>query len=179
MAIFVVLLRGINVGGKNLLPMKDFRRILEVAGCHDVSTYIQSGNAVLRYSGTRNKLGELIAATIKSEYDFEPSVVLLGKDDFLAVVGANPYQAEALEPKTVHVWFAQGAARGADVDRMGAAAGSGERFTLTDSACYLHAPEGIGRSKLAARMERNLGVVATARNWRTVQKLVTMVLALD
>ncbi len=179
MATFVILLRGINVGGKNSLPMKDFRRILEVAGCHDVSTYIQSGNAVLRYSGSKNKLGRLIATTIKSEYDFKPSVVLLGKDDFLAVVGANPYAAEAVDPKTVHVWFAQGAAQGADVDRMDAAAASGERFTVTDSACYLHAPDGIGRSKLAAGMERNLGVVATARNWRSVGKLMTMLLALD
>jgi len=61
---------------------------------------------------------------------------------------------------------------------MDATATESEKYSLTDSAFYLHAPDGIGRSKLGAGVERCLGVPATARNWRSVGKIGELLAAL-
>ncbi len=176
---FVALLRGINVGGKNILPMKEFRDLLLTLGCADVATYIQSGNAVFTYAGNAARLPELISAGVESGFGFRPSVMVLTADDFDAVAAANPFAAETAEPKLLHVWFVQKPASNANTVRMDEIASGGEKFLLTDAAFYLHAPEGVGRSKLASAVEKCLGVPATARNWRTVSRIGEMLSELD
>ena len=171
---FVVLLRGINVGGKNILPMEELRELLEKLGCENVATYIQSGNAVFRYRGNAAELPDLIATAIDSRFGFKPSVMVLTAGEFDAVAKANPFAADASEPKFLHVWFLREPAISANTTRMGELESGGEKFLLTDPAVYLYAPDGIGRSKLAAGMEKCLGVPATARNWRTVSKIGEM-----
>ena len=174
MTTFVALLRGINVGGKNILPMKAFREQLTKLGCTDVATYIQSGNAVFRHSGSSAKLSELISTAIESDFGFRPSVMVLTKGEFNSVAAVNPFSAELSEPKFLNVWFVQESVTKANTVRMNEIASGDEKFLLTDSAVYLYAPNGIGRSKLAAGMEKCLGVQATARNWRTVGKIGEM-----
>jgi len=174
MTAFVALLRGINVGGKNILPMKEFRELLTTLGCTDVATYIQSGNAVFKHSGNSVEVSELISTTIEKGFGFRPSVMVLTADDFNAVAATSPFSAEAAEPKFLHVWFMQELAANANTVRMNEIASADEKYLLTDSAVYLFAPNGIGRSKLAAGMEKCLGVQATARNWRTVGKIGEM-----
>jgi len=165
MVAFVALLRGINVGGKNILPMKEFRALLTTLGCEDAATYIQSGNAVFTYAGNATKLPESIASAIESGFGFRPSIMVLA---------ANPFSAEVSELKYLHIWFTQESAENANTERLDEIASAGERFLLTDSAFYLHAPNGIGRSKLASEVEKCLGVRATARNCRTVSKIGEM-----
>ena len=174
MTAFVTLLRGINVGGKNILPMKEFRELLTKLGCENVATYIQSGNAVFTYAGDSAKLPELITTAVESGFGFRPSVMVLTADVFDAIAAANPFAAEHSEPKFLHVWFMQASATNANTARMDEVASGGEKFLLTDSAFYLFAPNGIGRSKLASAVEKCLGVPATARNWRTVSKIGEM-----
>ena len=175
MTAFVALLRGINVGGKNILPMKALRELLETLGCEDVATYIQSGNAVFRYAGNSVELPELISAEIESGFGFRPSIMVLTKDEFNAVAVANTFTVEVSEPKFLNVWFVQESVVKANTVRMNEIASGDEKFLLTDSAVYLYAPDGVGRSKLAAGMEKCLGVQATARNWRTVGKIGEMI----
>ena len=74
---FVALLRGINVGGNNILPMQNFRDILANLGCERVSTYIQSGNAVFTHSGDASPLSDTISAAIESAFGFRPSQIYL------------------------------------------------------------------------------------------------------
>ena len=179
MTAFAVLLRGINVGGKNILPMKEFRELLTTLGCTDVATYIQSGNAVFTHSGSSVELSELVSTIIEKGFGFRPSVMVLTADNFNAVAAASPFSAEAAEPKFLHVWFMQEPAANANTVRMNEIASADEKYLLTDSAVYLFAPNGIGRSKLAAGMEKCLGVPATARNWRTVSKIGEMLSELD
>ncbi len=179
MTAFAVLLRGINVGGKNILPMKELRELLTTLGCEDVATYIQSGNAVFRYAGDSAELPERIAAAVDSGFGFRPSVMVLTAGEFDAVATENPFAAESAEPKFLHVWFKREAAKNANTARMDEIASSDEKFLLTESAVYLYAPKGIGRSKLAGGMEKCLGVQATARNWRTVSKIGEMLSELD
>lgn len=159
--------------------MEDLRELLAKLGCGDVATYIQSGNAVFRYKDDAAKLPELIATEIDSCFGFRPSVMVLTADEFDAVAKANPFIAEASEPKFLHVWFVREPTTRANTTRMSELESGGEKFLLTDTAVYLYAPDGVGRSKLAAGMEKCLGVPATARNWRTVCKIGEMVSGLN
>ena len=171
MTAYVALLRGINVGGKNILPMKDFREILENLGCESVVTYIQSGNAVFRSSAAGGALSESIATAIDIDFGFRPSVMMVEAADFVAIAAANPYADADVEAKHVHISFLSKVAKSANLTRMAEIASNGEKFVLTDRAFYMLAPNGIGRSKLAAEVEKCLGVKATGRNWRTVGKI--------
>jgi uncharacterized protein (DUF1697 family) len=171
MTAFVALLRGINVGGNNLLPMSEFRQLLSTLGCEEVATCIQSGNAVFKYSKTATELSQSISEAVHSKFGFRTSVMVLTASEFAAVAAANPFLADVSEPKFLHVWFLGEEAVDADTKRLDEVATESEKYSLTDSAFYLHAPDGIGRSKLGAGVERCLGVPATARNWRTVGKI--------
>ncbi len=171
---WIVLLRGINVGGRNQLPMKALVALLESVGCSDVSTYIQSGNVLLESQETnRAVLCDRIAAAIAEQFGFAPRVQAMTVSELRSIAAANPFPDAVSEPKSLHVSFLSGTPE-ADLDAMRAIAAPSEAFVLTESAFYLHAPQGVGRSRLAANVETLLGVEATARNWRTVTKLVEM-----
>lgn len=167
---WVALLRGINVGGNNILPMKDLRSLMEAQGFQDVKTYIQSGNIVFR-SGSNDPaaLKRQIEDTIEQGFGFRPPVLLLSLATLNAAVDANPYPDG--DPKTVQFCFLFEPAPGTDMDALNALSVPSEEFTLTDSAFYLHAPEGIGRSKLVAKMAQHIPADMTVRNLRTVIKL--------
>lgn len=168
---YVVLLRGINVGGHNSLPMQDLREILESLGYEGVRTYIQSGNVVLTAGSPPD--GAVISAALEERFGFLPRVLVIPGPEFEAVAEANPFKDEVAEPKHLHILFLSEAST-ADLDALEARKGLSESFTLTADAFYLHAPDGIGRSKLAADAERILGVEATGRNLNTVRKLLGM-----
>jgi uncharacterized protein (DUF1697 family) len=176
---YVALLRGINVGGNNILPMKDFRDLLTALGCEDVATYIQSGNAVFKHVGKSAELSDSIAVAIESGFGFQPSVMVLTATEFATIVANCPFPPEDIEPKFLHVSFLREVATATNTERLEEIASSGEEFLLTDSAFYLYAPNGVGRSKLASEVEKCLGVPATARNWRTVSKIAEMLSELD
>ncbi len=171
---WIVLLRGINVGGKNRLPMKSLASLLEDIGFSDVRTYIQSGNVVLR-SEERDpaRLCNLVGKAIAKNFGFEPGVQALTAPELQSIIAANPFPDAVSEPSSLHVSFPR-AAPAADLDAMRALATPSEKFAVTASAFYLHAPDGIGRSRLAASVEKLLGTEATGRNWRTVTRLAEM-----
>ncbi len=171
MASCVALLRGINVGGRNILPMKDLRELLENLGCENVATYIQSGNAVFHHSDKALEVSGSISGAIETDFSFRPSVMVLTAEVFAEIAAANPYADVAVEARNAHIWFASEAVTNADKTRLRELATASEEFTLTEKAFYLHAPDGIGRSKLASNVEKCLGVEATARNWRTIGKI--------
>jgi uncharacterized protein (DUF1697 family) len=176
MKICIALLRGINVGGKNLLPMKELVAMLGDLGAHNVKTYIQSGNAVFVWKGKdTSQLSNRITAEIKKRRGFDPHVLLLEIEDLESVIQQNPFPAEAeADPKALHAGFLAATPKHPDLKTLESLKSNSERFRLVDSVFYLHAPEGVGRSKLAARAERLLGVPMTDRNWRTVRTLWQM-----
>ena len=174
MATWIALLRGVNVGGKNLLPMAKLRATLTELGFEGVATYVQSGNVVFR-SPVRSgaKLQQQISAALEGEFDLTVPVLVLSAKEVKAALDANPFP-EASEPKSVHVSFLFTKPKRPDLDALSELATATEVFHLEGRVFTLHAPDGIGRSKLAAQVERKLGVEATARNLRTVTKLVEM-----
>lgn len=171
----ILLLRGINVGGKNKLPMADLRAILGELGLDNVATYIQSGNAVARSTRKLAKsFAKKLSDAIEDAHGFAPDVLALTQAELEAAIDANPFPQATQDPKTLHVFFLEKPAAPARLEDVEALAAKSERFALTDAAFYLWAPDGIGRSKLAARVEKALGVRGTGRNWRTVLKLREM-----
>jgi uncharacterized protein (DUF1697 family) len=170
-------LRGINVGGRNSLPMKALRELFEELGCRAVSTCIQSGNVVFRSDEPVTALSSKVTREIKQRFGFEPLVLIVPGDKFSAIAEANPYANDDVDPKFVHVLFLASKAVEPDIDKMRELQSKTEHFTLTDHALYFKAPDGIGRSKFAAQVEKLLGVPATGRNWKTVCKLLDMVSA--
>lgn len=171
----IALFRGINVGGRNVLPMAELRRDLESMGLQNVRTYIQSGNVVFEsHEGEASSLADAMAERIEARHGFAPRVLVLGREVFRAAVESNPFPEATSEPRSLHFFFLEEPASRADEDALEDARAANERYQLTDHVFYLHAPDGIARSKLASNAERYLGVVATARNYRTVEKLHSM-----
>jgi uncharacterized protein (DUF1697 family) len=174
MTTYVALFRGINVGGKNILPMKDLVRILESIGCEKVKTYIQSGNAVFRTGKIRKKeLEEKISSKILETHGFRPKVLLLEVKELADAIENNPFNN--IEGKALHFFFLESTPVKPDLEKLHNIKSNKEKFKLDKNIFYLYAPDGIGRSKLAAKIEKSLGVPVTARNWNTVGKIIAMV----
>ncbi len=172
MKTWVALLRGINVGGKTTLPMKELVAMLEGMGARGVKTYVQSGNAVFRSTAAnRAQISEYLASEIKRHRGFEPHVFILGVDALERAIANNPFPEAEADGSRLHLGFLGSVPESPELERLEALKKESERFRLIGSVFYLHAPEGIGRSKLAARSERLLGVPMTDRNWKTVCKL--------
>lgn len=172
---WIVLFRGINVGGRGLLPMKELVAVLKDQGYADVRTYIQSGNVVLRSRESRpERVSARIAKAVSESHGFRPAVLTLGADDMRQAAEANPFPKAQNDPKSLHLFFLAESPKRPDLGALEALKSATESFALADKVLYLHAPDGIARSKLAARAERLLGVDATARNWRTVTKVLEL-----
>jgi uncharacterized protein (DUF1697 family) len=172
---WVALFRGINVGGNNILPMKELVATLEGVGCQDVATYIQSGNVVFQSEETdASMLSDRIATAVKESHGFEPRVLVLGSEALERAFRSNPFHEAESEPKSLHVYFLASSPRRPDLEALEEIRGDREQFVIDGEFLYLYAPDGVGRSRLAANAEKLLGVSATARNWRTVSKLLAM-----
>lgn len=168
MKTYIALFRGINVGGKNLLPMNDLSLLFENNGCLDVKTYIQSGNVVFK---AKNVSRLNIASQVENEFSFRPEIVLLSVEDFITAVENCPYGS--VEGKSCHLFFCSDQPS-LDQEKVDSLKTDSENYFLKDRVFYLHAPDGIGRSKLVANVERCLGVSATGRNLNTVNRLLGM-----
>lgn len=163
----VALLRGINVGGKHRLPMTDLVAIFAGLGHTGIHTYIQSGNVVFDHAVPAD--AATITRAIEEAHGFAPHVLVLDAAAWRAVIAANPYPAGG--GKALHVFFFDTAPDAPDRTKLEALKSPTEAFTLGASALYLNAPEGIGRSKLAAGVEKALGVPVTARNGNTLAQI--------
>jgi uncharacterized protein (DUF1697 family) len=172
---YIALFRGINVGGHNLLQMKELTALLEHLGLQNVRTYIQSGNVIF-CSGEDNAsaLASKISAEIKKSRGFELQVLLMEKADMKKAMEANPFPEAESEPNTLHLLFLFSVPERPDLQALESIQKESERFVLKSKVFYLHAPEGVGKSKLAANIERLLGVPTTGRNWRTVCRIMEM-----
>ncbi|MFJ9828820.1 DUF1697 domain-containing protein [Streptomyces sp. NPDC101160] len=176
---YALLLRGINVSGRNKVPMAELRSVLEGLGYTGVKTYLQSGNAVFTTDadGTEEEHAAAIEAAIEGHFGFR--VACLVRDhEYLAAVEADcPFPAAELEGKQLHALYFSGpvtAERYAALDRE---AFLPEAFALGDRVLYLYAPGGLGSSKLGEAVSRPSlykDVTVTGRNWNTVRKLVEM-----
>src|SRR5262249_16636772 len=182
MASHVALLRGINVGGRNKVPMADLREVVTSLGHTGVSTYIQSGNVLFSTADTDSaELAAALESAIEDRFGIWSSVVVLTRDELAQVLAANPYPDEP-NPRLVHVVFLNAERPGGLLARIAAAEsavgakGSRDTVQACGPALFLHTPDGFGTSELAQAVfkiisppakSKQHGLAATARNWAT------------
>ncbi len=172
---FIALLRGINVGGHHKLPMRELVKLLETLGLENVKTYIQSGNVIFQSERTDClNLSAEISAAIGESHGFTPQIFILDIEALQTAMVANPFPEGEAEPKSLHLFFLDAIPKDPDLAALEEIKAGNERFALIDKVFYLHAPDGIGRSKLAEKVGRGWDVSITARNWRTVTKINEM-----
>ena len=176
MKTWIALFRGINVGGKNILKMADLKKDLESLNLKKVRTYIQSGNVVFESSAkAASTVGKKISKRLVEQHGFAPQLLILSVDQLKNAIQSNPFPQAVSEPKLLHFFFLASASKQPDLDGVKSIQNPSEKFKLIDEVFYLFTPDGFHRSKLASKVEKLLGVVATARNYRTVEKLMSMV----
>ncbi|HRA76291.1 MAG TPA: DUF1697 domain-containing protein [Propionicimonas sp.] len=183
---YVVLLRGVNVGGRRRLPMAELRELLLGLGHTEVVTYIQSGNAVLTAPGGQSaaQVGTGVADALRREFGFEVPTVVVTADQLAQIVADNPWPGED-DPKRLHVSFSSPGlgppeeAAIAEAGRRAAAKGSADEARVVAGTLYLHTPDGLGRSELAVQLARLEKLATwpgvTTRNWATVRTLLGLV----
>lgn len=173
MSVYVGLLRGINVGGHNKLPMADLRAICESAGLEDVQTYIQSGNLVFRYPKQVSTLPKKLGDEIESHFGFRPKMIILTSEYFSEA--ARKYPFTVADHKLASLMFLDSQPKDAAIERLNEVDHSPDQIEVGHRVVHIYFPNGVSGSRTnLAKIERVLGVNGTARNWRTVQKLISM-----
>jgi uncharacterized protein (DUF1697 family) len=177
--VFVALLRGVNVGGKNALPMKALVGHFEAAGCADVRTYIQSGNVLFRADAAlAAAVPAVIAHALVASHGLTTPVVLRSAAELAGAIAANPF-LPAADPGALHLAFLAATPAPQAVAALDPQRSPGDAFAVRGREVYLHCPGGLARTKLTnAWLDRQLATVSTVRNWRTVQKLDSLARAL-
>jgi len=175
----VALLRGINLGGKNRLAVKDLTAMFADAGCRGVSAYIQSGNIIFTAApGLASRIAALITAQIKKRFGHEVPVVLRTMDELKKVIANNPFLKAGAAERELHVVFLADAPDAARVRTLDPDRSPPDTYQVRGREIYLRLPNGMGRSKLTNQyFDSKLATVGTARNWRTVTTLLELMKA--
>jgi uncharacterized protein (DUF1697 family) len=171
----VLLLRGINVGGRHSLPMAALRSLLtDQLRCADVQTYIQSGNVVCTAPAAGLKTAE-VSQGIEQRLGFTVPVALRKADEWNAVVAANPFLSPDTDAEFLHLVLLAEPLSAERWTMLQKTRSGDEQLTAMRRELYLSLPHGVGRSKLAlACVSPKMPPDATMRNWRTVLQLQSM-----
>jgi len=172
----LALLRGINVGGKNKLPMATLVRFFEELGCENVRTLIQSGNVV--FDAGPRQLGGLaakVSSRIEQDLGLSVPVQLRSAGELRKALRVHPLAGAGVDEGALHVGFLAERPSAARVRKLDPERSPGDRFRVVGREIYLLCPNGVARSKLTnAYFDALLGTVSTFRNWRTANKLLAM-----
>jgi uncharacterized protein (DUF1697 family) len=174
---FIGLLRGINVGGHNKIPMADLRTLCESLGWKDIQTYIQSGNIVFSAVGKPAALEAKLEQAIEKKFGFHVTVIIRAAADWPAHAKSNPFlKACEKEAKFVMLLLSKMPPKAEAVKALHERAAHGERIELIGDVLWIHYAGGeVAGSKLSpAFLDRTIGSPVTARNWLTVLKLQEM-----
>ena len=174
--VYVALLRGVNVGGKNMLPMKDLALVFARAGCSGVRTYIQSGNVLFNAPrAVAAGLPDLVCGRIAEQFGCRTPVLLRTVSELANVVRCNPFLEAGAQENHLHVMFLESQPDDARVAALDPDRSPPDAFTVRGREIYLQCPNGMAKTKLSnAWFDSRLATVSTGRNWRTVLKLFEM-----
>ena len=172
----VALLRAVNVGGKNRLPMKALAEIFSDAGAVEVKTYIQSGNVVFQAAPVvADRLSSVVTGAISTHFGFEVPVIVRSAAEFRRIARDNPFLGDGVDTTKLHIAFLSDRPDAARVEALHPGPASTDKLEVQGREVYLNCPNGMGRSRLTtAYFDARLTTTSTIRNWRTVLKLVGM-----
>ncbi|HET7305996.1 MAG TPA: DUF1697 domain-containing protein [Segeticoccus sp.] len=166
---WAAMLRGVNVGGRHRVPMAELRELAAGLGHADVATHLNSGNLLLTSDRGEDELARELEAALADRFGFDVDVVVRSGQELAEAVAANPFPEG--DPKQVQVVFLSGRVVPGAAARVAELATAAERFQLAPRHAYIDFAGGLARSRLAAALDRALGVPATSRNVRTVAAL--------
>jgi uncharacterized protein (DUF1697 family) len=175
---YISMLRGINVSGQKRIRMAELKSLYESLGLESVQTYVQSGNVVFESEEQdTEKIRKSIEAQIEANYGFSVPILIRTSDDFLRLIGSKHFRKERSEnPTRVMVTFLFEQPEHARLIELSVPENDTCEFVIADQEIFLHCPNGYGRSKLSNNFfEKKLGVVATTRNWKSVNALYEIV----
>lgn len=168
---FIILLRGINVSGKNKLPMADLRKLLKDVGFQNVQTYIQSGNIILNTNEDKVTVCNKIKEVIKEKFGYNVPVLARTIAEWKKAIDNNPY-TKRKEDKKMYFTFLNATPKETKIEVNKA---QGDEFKMINDVVYLYCEGGYGKTKLSNNLfEKKLNVTATTRNLRTTLKLLEL-----
>jgi uncharacterized protein (DUF1697 family) len=173
---YVALLRGINVGGKNSLPMDSLRKIFLAVGCREVETFIQSGNVVFQaVERVACAVPQAVSEDISKRHGLRVPVVLRSAQELRRAAKANPFLRTGVPVATLHVAFLAARPTTTRLASLDPLRSPPDEAVAIGQEVYLRLPNGAGRTKFTnAYLDSTLGTVSTMRNWNTVLTLVEM-----
>ncbi|GAB5398873.1 MAG: DUF1697 domain-containing protein [Aureisphaera sp.] len=172
----IVFLRGINVGGHKKIKMADLRDMLTSLGFETVQTYIQSGNVVLQTSEANPET--IIENGILDTFGWEVPVFVKTPLEIEAVLAQCPFSEEKKEKSYFSLLHAVPTSE--NIELASQISYPNEEFHITDQCIYFYCATGFGKAKLSNNwFEKKLGVSATARNYRTLTKMLELARALS
>lgn len=173
MKTYIALLRGINVSGHKKILMADLRALLEKSGLQNVKTYIQSGNVVFSSSEKKETVATIIVEAIQKKYGWEVPVLVLTSTEIKSILDNCSFSEDKKE-KSYFILLKNKATTETVLETLKLSS-SKEEFVITNSCVYIYYELGAGKSKFGTNFfERKLKVKATARNYRTMAKLLAM-----
>lgn len=172
MATYVAFLRGVNLGPNNKISMPTLRAMAEDLGYTDVATYINSGNLIINSSKKAATIERELSKAIKSTFGRQIDVTVRTSTQLNKILAENPYPEG--NPSRVTVALLTKAPAADAKDRVAGVAKDYEPFTFSGQVVYVNYSQGIGRSKLAERFSAIIGVSATVRNIRTIEKVLEL-----
>jgi uncharacterized protein (DUF1697 family) len=172
----IALLRGINVGGKKIVPMADLRRLAEKLGFEQVATFIQSGNLVFSSEMKPAQAEAALETAIESRFGFPVEVIVRTETQWRKYAAGSPFvEAQSERPKLLLLGLSKQRPKAGAAEALRKAAAAGERVEIRGDAIWIDFHTSIGQSKLTpAVLDRAVGSTVTARNWNTLQKLAEM-----
>ena len=170
---YVAFLRGINVSGQKLVKMEALKKYFEIPGIKNVVTYIQSGNVVFDASLSSSKLSDKIEKKLSTQFGYHVPVVLRTIAEMESVIDRNPFPISELpDGAKLYVYFLSGIPESSVIDSLNSYLVAGETFKVVGQELFF-VSQAYGNTKLTINViERKLGVIATARNWATVNKVI-------
>lgn len=167
---YIILLRGINVSGKNKIPMADLRDLLKNLAFQNIQTYIQSGNIILESEKSKSEVCKLIKDGIKTKFGFEVPVIVKTVSEFKKAIKRYPFSTD--NPKIVAFVFLNGKTSKTQIEIKNIGE---DKYKIDDDIVYLICPSGFGKTKITNNvLEKKLEVIATTRNYKTTTKLLAL-----
>ena len=179
MTIYIALLRGINVGGHNIIKMADLKQLMGTMGLNNTQTYIQSGNIVFESDMESDELSQQIEQRIKDTFGFSVPVILRTSKEWEKMIDNCPYPIETLaDGESVHLTFLSETPSQEALSKLQNFQRGVDQYAVQDKVIYLFLRQNFRESKLPVQLQK-LGVTATIRNWKTTMKLAVMSKAME
>jgi uncharacterized protein (DUF1697 family) len=178
MPVLIGLLRAVNLGGHNTVKMEHLRQLCTSLGFEDVATYVQSGNVVFHSHLPADEAAKALGEGLEKEVGFRCDVIVRTRDEMREVVARNPFDMDGRDASKLSVLFLASDPGSEVREQVGAIPTAGEEVKALRREVFIYYPDGMGRSKLPAALDKVLRVKGTGRNWRTVSKLLAMAEAL-